>query len=315
MEVPLQKVEKIKTQQTKNKPSLAGLNLHNQSLNDLRNKLVGQKLKIEQKKSNLKTAYAENIKNVIAAGNAELLSVLNNGQNSEFFSSNDITQGSILQFDNKKTFADLHFRSLQRLRACSSLLFKKDKALLKHLTDIKVRTEAKSQNFEISFTFLPNSYFQTAEIKVTVEFGNGRKLQRITSSEIQWKSEEYQKKHMGPQAQSIFRIFTPKTRRSRGMYGIRSTGACLIAIKKVLMKYFGAAFFVERIPAIDAINASALGFVGWDSTLDGTARRMEQARKEEQNRGRQQTNFRLYEQKRVRWIRWRFWWRIWKRRF
>lgn len=284
----LQLTQGIGSSTVHTKPKLAALKHNTDNFRKRRDDLINEKRKVLKKKEQHQIAYMAGIRSILNGQKETYNDVLKNKDNiSEFFSGVDLGKYVLKPASeiNNSPLSELWYRALLSVKSLSCFIFKKDKSLLKHLQE--VRTRALSGNtFELLFTFAPNNYFTSSNITITVEITTKGRLRRVTSSGITWTSQEYEKRFFSENSLSFFKIFRNINSRAKGLFNLRDVGRAFFFVKNILCKYFAVSALGIIVSKIEAANLRSLAFGGFDKEVDSLAQRVEQTRKDEQQRGR-----------------------------
>lgn len=286
----VQLVQGIGGSKSQAKPKLIALKHNTDRFRKQKDDIINEKKKVQKKKEQIQIAYMAGIRSVLNGQKDIYGEVLKNKDNlKEFFSSSEAekyTLKSASEFTNSP-LSELWYRAFVSMKAVSCFIFKKDKGLIKHLQEVRTRVLS-GNTFELLFTFAPNNYFTSSNITITVEITPKGRLKRVTSSGITWTSQDYEKRFFSDNSLSFFRIFKNINNRSKGLFNLRDVGRAFFFIKTVLCKYFVVSAMGITVAKIEAANLRSLNFGGFDKEVDGLAQRVEQTKKDEQQRGRHQ---------------------------
>lgn len=274
----------------------SALSFHQRLLRDRRNQIEAKKLEVHTKKNEITSRYVEDVKSVLAGNPQVLNQIKNDPANADFFRSSMMMIAPNMNEDfnvGGLQNASFWYSSLTKCTPISGCIFKKDLQPLNTLSGITVRSQKENRNVELIFSFNNNIFFTNTEIMVTLEVVRG-KVQRVLVGDINWKSQDSQKKFHGPHAMSVFRLFRNVDRRTTGIFNLQKVSAFFMIIKNVYLKYFGITYVVDskNVQAYDDAEKKHRWVDGWDSLAKKVGQLVETTRKEEQMKGRKEPDCR-----------------------
>lgn len=287
----MQAMQVIAGVQTKLKPKLVAVKKHTDNFRSKKDAYINARREIEKRKELIHNKYMKDFSDILTGNRAfsdeKFGAIVRNEANSEFFGRNDqaVYMSRPVSEMSNSTVGELWYRAMIDLKPLACFIFKKDKNLLKFVKEVKTRP-LQGNSFELVFEFIQNNFFSSPNVTITVNVTMKGRLKRVDSTGITWLSQEHEKKYFSDTSLSFFRIFKTVNRRVKGLFNLKDVGRAFFCIKKVLLKYFAASALGVKVPAVDAANARAVNFPGFDKEIDPLASRVEATRKEEQHRGR-----------------------------